>query len=347
MDRHPHLSKRLTAILTVLVAGPLLAMSAPRLMSAPATVAVVVWIMVAILLIGIAWLFSAFVTNWLLAPLSEAVDALTDASDGDQWLNRMSWRPDEVVTLVRQARAEAASIRRQGRSSMVALASFLHDVKAPLAGSKHIIDTVSLDLQGEQRTLIDRARQELWQVQTMVHDALSFSRLGTEQLDPCWTLIDVQDVAWAVVERIEWALDSSSCRVTVEGEWSTHTDPTLLGRCLENLLLNAMRGARASVAVEVRPGAVVITDDGPGLPRRLADMLAAAQASNDMPVLPTSGGSGHGIGLVATVMLVTLIGGRLVLQSTSPAGTTLIVYLPDRQPSVTHAKVGTAQPGAT
>jgi len=344
-SRLPHLSRRLNVILTVLVAGPFLAMSAPALISAPGAIAVAVWIMVAILLIAIAWLFSSFVTSWLLAPLSEAVDAVTDASDGNQWLNRMSWKPVEVVSLVRHARTELASVRRQGRSSMLALASFLHDVKAPLAGSKHLIDTVSVDLQGEHRALIDRARHELLQVQSLVHDALSFSRLGTEHLDPSWTLTKVHEVASSAVHRIEWAVDSSVCRVVVEGEWSTHTDPSMLGRCIENLLLNAVRGARSSVSVVVRPGALVVADDGPGLPRRLADMLAAAQASNGTPVLPTSGGSGHGIGLVATVMLLALIGGRLVLQSTSPAGTTFIVYLPDRQLSFAEAHDGRTSAG--
>ena len=339
-DRLPHMSRRLTAILTVLVASPLIAMSVPTAFSALAATTVLVWVLLSLLITAIAWVFSSFVSSWLLAPLREAGDALADSSDGDHWLHRMSWRPVEVVDLIRQSRAQVSSVRHQGQSSMLALASFLHDLKAPLAGSKYLIDTLAVELRGEQRTMIDRARHELRQVQSLVHDALSFSRLGTEHLNPRWMLTDVREVASLAVERLEWAVDPSVCCVSVEGEWHTHTDPTLLGRCLENLLLNAVRVARSAVSVTVRSGVIVVTDDGPGLPQRLVDMLATAQATNQVPMLPNSGGSGHGIGLIATVLLLTLIGGRLVLQSTGPMGTSFIVYLPDRASSDVAVQVG-------
>jgi signal transduction histidine kinase len=102
-------------------------------------------------------------------------------------------------------------------------------------------------------------------------------------------------------------------------------DEDLLERAFENLVRNARQaaGPRGHVWIEWRVegerAAVVVSDDGPGMP---AELRAALR-----PFFTTKAG-GLGLGLATALKIVRLHGGELVLGERPPHGLTATVRLP-------------------
>jgi len=115
-----------------------------------------------------------------------------------------------------------------------------------------------------------------------------------------------------------------SATVTVTGDATVRTDPTVLstvvGELLENALVHAGPAPSVELAAEHRGDAVVVTvtDDGPGIPEGERAVIDAGVES--------ALEHGSGLGLWLANWGVTSLGGRLRLESNE--GTTVTVELP-------------------
>lgn len=211
------------------------------------------------------------------------------------------------------------------RDTILLVTSFLHDLKAPLAGLRHM--TIAISTREPQAHTDSPSRlmtSEIATVQARVYQALDFVRLRLDELPVCLEEVHVHDVVAGVVQRTAWAV--TGARVTVTGEAVALTDRTIFGRAFENLILNAVRHARSLVDVQVRRGVVVVSDDGPGLSDEVVGRLERedfrAESSKSLSV-----GGYHGLGLAAASLMLRSLGGRLAIQSSSASGTTFLLYL--------------------
>lgn len=110
-------------------------------------------------------------------------------------------------------------------------------------------------------------------------------------------------------------------------------DQALLGRCVENLTLNALQHARSAITVsaEARLGRVLleIEDDGPGVDPLVAERMFEANISQ------RAGGSGLGLALVHAV--VHAHHGTITVDRSRQGGARFVVDLPVHQPTPTPA----------
>jgi signal transduction histidine kinase len=109
-----------------------------------------------------------------------------------------------------------------------------------------------------------------------------------------------------------------------------HVDATLVAEALRLLVVNAVEaggGGRVIVAAAAADDPVggcqiTISDEGPGMPvevlRRAFDPFFSGREA----------GRGIGLGLPKAWRLVEINGGRLVIDSTPPRGTRIVVLLP-------------------
>jgi signal transduction histidine kinase len=98
-------------------------------------------------------------------------------------------------------------------------------------------------------------------------------------------------------------------------------DPTVVFQATQNLVMNALHAARALVVVEVRPGLVIVEDDGAGVAPEVAARLFEPFVTTKAP------GEGTGLGLSLSRRQVEAIGGALDW-SAGAVGARFVIRLP-------------------
>ena len=276
-----------------------------------------------------------------LRPFRNLNRAMTEASyqprDQIRLLrSRLQATPSSTVseaTEVRRALEAVLSRIEQRHTQQTAwIGAIVHDLKTPLAACANTLDVIAsgnVQAPGGASTsaLASRLAAELrlliGQVQKMV-DVVRFER---EDLEIGREFVDLAAIARDVAEA-QGTRRAFTLSVTGRGEVSG--DSALLRRALENLIGNALRYARSSVSIEVYPGMVRVSDDGPGLP---APFEHLSQPFRSEPIDvggATVAGGAAGIGLFVARRVFELHGGKLVVERSTAQGTSLLGYVESR-----------------
>lgn len=257
--------------------------------------------------------------------LQRAVDRLVEAS-----LESEDSDPQEISQLKTSFNRLLQQVRIEQTRRSSFMAALMHDLKTPLIAAGNIL-TVIQDgdyLSKEERVdLVVQLRREnqslLALVQKMV-DAYKFEREDvrlTRQNCHLDILIDL------VVGRVRTLAEKGAIKISSKGKGQAKVDARELERALYNLISNAVRYAKHEIKIDVYPNMIRISDDGPGLPLPIEQL---AQPFNEQPVdiagqRYTAGTAG--LGLFIARRILEAHGGRLVTESTSNKGTTLLAYL--------------------
>ncbi len=209
-----------------------------------------------------------------------------------------------------------------------------HELRTPLAailGYAELTRQDSAKLPATTEYALDRIEAESRRMSALVNDLLLLSRLDerydllTDQVDLCEVLINaINDISVSAPEHHwTWALPDDP--VVIAG------DLDRLHQLVTNLLANAAThtpmGTTVTTTLRPTPSVVqlVISDDGPGIPRdllpRLFDRFVRADSSRSR----LHGNSGLGLAIVHSIAEVH--GGSVSVDSDG-AGTTFTVSLP-------------------
>jgi signal transduction histidine kinase/CheY-like chemotaxis protein len=226
--------------------------------------------------------------------------------------------------------AEAAN-----RAKSEFLANMSHEVRTPMNGVIGMTDLVlDTELTSEQREHLRIVKSSADALLTVINDILDFSRMeaGKFDLDP----IDfnprdaIGDMADAVALRahqkgLELIVDvDATVPLTVQG------DPGRLRQILVNLIGNAIKfTSHGEVVLSVTTEALTpqgillhfsVADTGVGIPLDRQARVFEAFTQADGSTTRTHGGTG--LGLTIATQLVTLMGGRLWVESEVGRGST-------------------------
>ena len=263
---------------------------------------------------------------------TESADTVVEVKDGEFRL-LMSGRalpPGDLKVLAVVARQAAALVRQRelaeeaGESEAIRQADQLrrsllsavsHDLRTPLAGAKAAVSSLrSEDIdfsKDDTAELLATVEESVDQLTALVDNLLDSSRLaagsGRNALD----------------------------RVRVEvGDAVALADPGLLERVLANIVDNALRYGGDSV-VRINAGAVAgrtlinVIDEGPGVPRGVADQLFEPfQRLGDR-----NNKYGVGLGLSVARGFAEAMGGTISATDTPGGGLTILVDLPAPGPA--------------
>ena len=207
-----------------------------------------------------------------------------------------------------------------------------HELRTPLARMLALVDTLALPSDnGESDALLDQMRLEIDAMRQLIEDMMLLTRLESEGVGE-GELVDVAAAVQECVERQTEAAQSAGIELigAVAPGVIAVMPRRLLDVVLDNLVENAIRHAGSGARVDVRArglaGAVEleVADTGAGIPAehlgRVFERFHRVEGSRTGP--------GTGLGLAIVKHIAEARRGRVGIESTECAGTTVRVVLP-------------------
>jgi len=210
----------------------------------------------------------------------------------------------KMATELARSIGEKQHSLEQQRDLMHAVA---HEFRSPMARLTFAMDMVAPNLDAEKTRLIDEMQSSLEDLETLVREVLSYSRLqhGPPKLMPGKLVL--YTTANAVVSQVKTLYPAVSFLTAGESRQprSVYADERLLKRVLINLIRNAARFARTEVQIdwhhEDDDFVLEVHDDGPGIPpgkrQRIFEPFTRLDASRSRD----SGGAGLGLAIVKSI----------------------------------------------
>ena len=275
-----------------------------------------------------------FLSHQLLAPLT-GLTADIDSLRRSPALERLQSgadlkEPAEVAELRAAFDELLAQVETEQSRRRAFMATLMHDLKTPLIAANHLLAVIRDDdslSRAERSNLAAGLLEENSRLVELVQKFVDANKFERRDVPLRLERVDLNPLMQQVVARVQPLSAARGITITVQGEAVASADARELERALYNLLSNAVRYAKRRITVQLFPGLIRLSDDGPGLPAPL-DRLA--QPFNAQPV--SLGGERYmagtgGLGLFIARRVLEAHGGRLGLESSGPQGTVLLAYL--------------------
>jgi signal transduction histidine kinase len=218
---------------------------------------------------------------------------------------------------------EAERLATIGRMASSISHDLRHQLAAILANAEFLSERRS---EAERQELYEELRAAVSQMTDLIDSLLEFSR-PRESLR--LSQVRVDDVLERAIQTVRARPEFRSVSVVADGSGiESHFDANKLQRALQNLIINACEATdpnsgqvtissrRVGDAIEI-----VVSDNGRGIPDHL-------RASIFEPFVSYGKENGTGLGLTVVHKIVQDHGGAIRVQSTSAAGTSILVSLP-------------------
>jgi signal transduction histidine kinase len=206
-----------------------------------------------------------------------------------------------------------------------------HELRSPLAAMRQYAEVQRAHPEASQPgELADVVLEEGIRMQEIVEGLLLLARLDEGAAATAMSGVDLDDLALAEARRVR-ALGTA----TIDGRGIAPArvagDPRLLARAMRNLVDNATRHARGTIAITTLTQAghavVHIDDDGAGVPERERERVFERFTRLDEARSRDAGGSGLGLAIVSEV--VRAHGGTVHVETAPSGGARFTMVLPE------------------
>ncbi|MEV7661393.1 HAMP domain-containing sensor histidine kinase [Paenarthrobacter sp. NPDC089316] len=296
-------------------------------------------VLAALALGALLLLAAARITGWVLRPVQRLGRAVHELETTGTTSQLPEAGPPELRELSRSFTAMANTVSESMESQRRLIADTSHQLRNPVGALRLRIDLLQLALRSEpEKAAAAGVVAELERVEGMLDGVLklataehrAFAGASRVEQDPEHhrpSVIDPFPVLQGEAERATPAAAQAGATITLLEPARPITlacNPEELAHMVGELLANAIKYAPAAhiqVATEPSQGgiAVVISDDGPGLP---ADQRAVS-TSRFWRAPQHSSIPGNGLGMTIVERLAEANGARLVLEDSKPHGLTV------------------------
>lgn len=218
------------------------------------------------------------------------------------------------------------------------LAGATHEFKTPLASLRLYTETLGREgLQdADRRRIRGRMLEDMSRLEDLVDDILAASAadmFAAGHREP----LDLAAECRRVLDEMEGFAAENNARFSLDAEPGAviHGHRLPLALALRNLLVNAVQHSEHPVRVQVKviPGArrhrITVTDDGPGIPRRLQEKVFECFYSGRQD----GRAPGSGLGLYLVRRNLEILGGQVTLAGGDGRGCTFTLTLPAHGPT--------------
>jgi signal transduction histidine kinase len=247
-------------------------------------------------------------------PLTAAREGMERIAAGDLDHRLETEGPDEIARVARAFNAMADRIAALLRTERELMAGMSHELRTPLARLR--LEMEMLRDRGLPETRIAAIEGDLAEIDGLVGMLLQLSRIQLGE-----RVLQASEVDWK--DLVGKVLPSSGLSdVEVRGPGGTFRgDADLLARVAGNLLQNCARHAPGRVTVSCQGGALVVEDEGPGIP----------EGGRMFEAFWRGGGSGGlGVGLALVRQIVDLHQGTVTAENRVGGGLRVVVKIPDQ-----------------
>ena len=274
----------------------------------------------------------------VLAPLRRVTRSIERfAADPESPGETPSDRHDEIGRVERELARMQEEVRQslRSRARLVALgeavAKINHDLRNMLTSAQMASERLSSSSDPLVAKALPRLERALGRAAALARNVLEYGK--SEEAAPQLQKMLLARVVAVAAEDAGLEEDGVRLVRDLPARMTVKADSDQLHRILVNLMRNARQAiesdparekkGRITVRAEARDGVVAlrITDDGPGIPERLAGRLFE-------PFVSGRASEGTGLGLTISRELAANHGGELRLLDTGPEGTTFELRLP-------------------
>ena len=271
---------------------------------------------------------------FLIVPLKRHVNKLVKVSaaigQGDFSEKANEKAPAPLDELARAINSMANQLNDLLEDKKIVMGAAAHELRTPLARLRFAMDvTASVDDQQLRQHIVDMA-SDLDQLELLVEEVLTFSRLSAADMAIRCETIDVDEELRLLVEKLQPLRAELPIAFSCPQRVSLHADRAAFERALSNVLRNAQRYARAQVQVTVLHSdesiSIRVDDDGDGLPEQeYANILRAFYRYDDSRNSDT-GGTGLGLAIVDKILAAH--GGRVEVCASTLGGLSITLQWP-------------------
>jgi PAS domain S-box-containing protein len=265
-----------------------------------------------------------------LAPVDTGSATLVIALLRDASERRRS--EDALRLALQREQAATEDLRRLDEAKTTFLSAVSHELRTPLTailGFAELLQDEDFRRSEELAVdLVDRLQYSATRLAELLGDLLDLDRLERGILEPLRRPCVLRDM----VERALGTVHTHNHPLTVEvDDEIVCVDPAQTERIIENLVTNAVKYTPRGASIVVQARAledggvdIVVTDEGPGIPEDMLEMIFKPFARGDVGSFTP----GTGIGLALVDRFAQLHGGRAWASNRDGGGATFRVHLP-------------------
>jgi signal transduction histidine kinase len=215
-----------------------------------------------------------------------------------------------------------------------------HELRIPMTSISGYADLILKGKVGpiteQQARYLDNIRSNVSRMNALVSDLSDISRIETGQLTVAFTEVHIAKYIRETAANLKPMLDAKSQQLVFdlpEDLPGVSTDRTRLVQILTNLLSNAIKYTPNEGYIKIRAALlgngevkVSIQDNGIGISKQEMDQLFRQFFRSENPMVREQ--SGWGLGLHVTHRLVSLLGGKVGVESELEKGSTFWFTLP-------------------
>ncbi len=269
----------------------------------------------------------AAASSWLLArrltrPIGELALATAQVAAGDAEVELAGVHgDDELARLARAFQEMARKLAASRVQQRAFLESVSHELKTPLTSIRGYAEGLA-DGAIESPVAAQVIGAEAGRLERLVADLLDLARLQRAEFSVEHAELELGEIASRAVERHRPRARELSVELVADrnGPAPGSGDADRLLQATSNLIENALRvtPAGGAVTVSAAPGAISVTDTGPGLspedlPRAFERFYLYDRYASERPV-------GSGLGLAIVAELADRMGGEVSVENVAEGG---------------------------